>query len=342
MHDLVLERVHLAYLSKDFRVLKEYLEDLTRFKFEITSENEKQYIMRNLSSQHSGFNKIHIQEQILAWEYFQVNEYRNYCATILKINQELETYSCLEMQEAIIQLHQCVQFLLDGYEDKLIELKKTYQKKSKIPLFKSRSWKDSSCVFHAIKLQYILEIISEGKIHGRTGQRYWDDGKRRKDNDPEYNDSYWMKGISTTRSLEYAANWADIVLVLDLEVIKKNKEVVPYAWNYLMSHDAHNKKETEEFIVLAKKKRKYIRIEDPEFKKEYDEAMESGDDEIIKIYQNMAQKPYQSKDPEGFIDLNKCLKGIFLVGDVVDIFGGDNQVITELLKHPKFLGILER
>lgn len=342
MQDLILERLYLSYLTKDFRSLKAYLDDLTRYKIEIDSETEKAYVLRNLTSKYSDFNNLHFSEQVSAWDYFQESEYKNYCQNILKINQELESYSCAELQEAIVKLHQAVMLLLDGYETKVNELKKNYQKKSKIPFFKSRTWKDTSCVFHATKLQYILEALSEGKIHGRTGQRYWEDGKRRKDNDPEYNDSYWMKGISTTRSLEYASNWADVVLVLDLEKIKNTKEVVPYAWNYLMSYNAHNKKETEEFVVLSKQKRKYIKLEDPEFKKEYDEAMGSGDEEIIKIYQDLATKPYQSKDPEGFIDLNKCLKGIFLVGDVVDIFGVDNNIISELLKHPQFLGILER
>lgn len=342
MKDLYLERVHLSYLTKDLRVLKDYCDDLARLKNEISSDNERQYILRILTSEYSDFNKLHIKEQILAWEYFQVLDYRNYCEIIFKINQELETYSNSELQEAIIRLHQGVVSLLDGYEETLEELKKAYKKKTQIPLFQSRSWKNNLCVFHATKLENISQALSEGRIYGRTGQRYWEDGKRRKDKDPEYNDSYWMKGISTTRSLEYAASWAGIVLVLDLEVIKQNKEVVPYAWNYLMSHNAHNKKETEEFVVLAKNKRKYIRLEDPEFKQEYDEAMSSGNEEIIKIYQDQAQRPYQSKDPEGFIDLNKCLKGIFIVGYVVDIFGVDHPVISELLKHPKFLGILER
>ena len=56
----------------------------------------------------------------------------------------------------------------------------------------------------------MINLINN-KIDGYTWQRYWPDGKRRKDDDPDYNKSFYMKGLSLTREIDYAKSWNGVV-----------------------------------------------------------------------------------------------------------------------------------
>lgn len=224
-------------------------------------------------------------------------------------------------------------------------LKQDYQKVSKLHLFSAKTWTASNqVVFHGIKFEYAGGILEENKIKGYTTQRYWADGKRRKDHEKDYEDSLWMKGISTTRSLEFASHWAPVVLVLDLSVISQAKEVVPYAWNFHMKDSNNFKKETEEFVVLSRTGRRFKMNENEEFMKEYQEGIKDQDPEVRAYYEKAILKLDMEsfEAPAGELDISKCLMGIFLVGYIVDIYGLDHPVIQQVLNHPKFIGILEK
>ena len=38
--------------------------------------------------------------------------------------------------------------------------------------------------------------------------------------------------------------------------------------------------------------------------------------------------------------LDKYLKGIFVNKDIVEIYGEDNEMVQEIMSHPKFRGII--
>ncbi len=62
-------------------------------------------------------------------------------------------------------------------------------------------------LYHGLDFNKLETILREDKIPGYTSQRYWKDGLRRKDNDPDYNNSMYYKGISTTRDINFAKQW---------------------------------------------------------------------------------------------------------------------------------------
>lgn len=228
----------------------------------------------------------------------------------------------------------------------LIELLKSdYKKVSQLHLISAKTWSVSNqVVFHGIKFEYAGGILEEQKIKGYTTQRYWEDGKRRQEDDADYESSFWMKGISTTRSLEFASNWAPVVLVLDLSLIKHGKEVVPYAWNFHMKGSSNFKKETEEFVVLSRTGKRFKMNENSDFMKEYEEGIKSSDPEVREYYEKAIKKHdvHAFDAPAGELDISKCVMGVFLVGYIVDIYGIDHPVIQQVLNHPKFIGILEK
>lgn len=71
---------------------------------------------------------------------------------------------------------------------------------------------NNNYVFHALKKENATSSLSEGKIQGYTSQRVWPDGNRRKENDDGYEDSYFIKGLSTTRELDFALRWGQLFL----------------------------------------------------------------------------------------------------------------------------------
>lgn len=50
-------------------------------------------------------------------------------------------------------------------------------------------------LYHAISIEHFLRALEKNELEGRTTQRYWLDGIRRKDNDPLYETSKWMNRI---------------------------------------------------------------------------------------------------------------------------------------------------
>lgn len=107
-------------------------------------------------------------------------------------------------------------------------------------------------VYHGMKANFALQALRADKLEGRTIQRYWPDGKRMKDNQPGYDESFWLKGFSTTRDIKYAQTWGEVVLELDKNKIAQRFKIIPFNWGYSIPADNHHKKEREEFIVTGK------------------------------------------------------------------------------------------
>lgn len=335
-HSLINARIHLANLNRVEWSLRDYYKHFQNYK--------NSYTEHAISMLHSHLWFKLDESHIKSLEFLDSPDLVNTVSGIYSLTNKLkEEVSKEEWQEIISKLSLLWEMWNDHSGSWLGELTRRYDQACKHEVLKNKVWShEDQVVFHSIKLEYIKEILSEKKIRGRTTQRYWADGKRRQDHEEDYKDSFWMKGISTTRNLTFAVNWAAVTLVLDLTKIKQKKEVIPYAWNFQMKTSGHNKKETEEFVVLSKKQRKFKNCEDPEFMKEYQEAMNSSDPEVVSHYKEQHDKfnSHLMKEPEGELDISKVLMGVILKSDIIDIYGIDNEDIQYVLNHPLFLGML--
>ncbi len=213
--------------------------------------------------------------------------------------------------------------------------------------------KNRQPVWHAISLQNISSILENMTLEPHTSQRYWPDGKRRKENDPDYEDSYWMYGWSTTRKKEYAMGWNGIVLELDLDEISNRFQIKPFSWNFLFNHKTNNRKEHEEFIVSS-----YVEKSIPQMKKEDEDNINKLDDLYDKMYletdpliKDSIKKQIEDLDkipswmtrwqsPHGkSIDLKTCLNGIYLDESYVSLCGKEDPVIKSIIEHELFKGL---
>lgn len=189
-------------------------------------------------------------------------------------------------------------------------------------LFESKS----APLYRAVNLEYVGQMFRDDKLVGSTTQRYWDDGKRRKDNDPEYQNSNWMKGMSFTRDRRFAMSWGEFVMAVDQEKLAHRNKIIPFNWGYSIPSDNHHKREREEFVLTHKGG-------------QYNFPDEEGG--------GFDQKSFRKPEGEikGFDDM---LLGFWLEIDLLtfrhDISkleqGGTS--VEELIKHPKFKGWYER
>lgn len=179
-------------------------------------------------------------------------------------------------------------------------------------------------LYHGMKYNHLVQALKADKLEGRTSQRFWGDGRRRTEDDPEYRNSYWMKGFSLTRDKKYAMGWSDTCLVLDQELLRQRFSIEPYAWNYHYSgkHGRRDhKKEREEFLITKKSHDSY------QLKPEY-----PGDDEKRVDINRL-------KSPEGEIKpLSKYLLGFYVDQEYAEAIP-DNPDMKYLLSHPKFKGL---
>lgn len=174
------------------------------------------------------------------------------------------------------------------------------------------------------ELNFFADAIVHDRIVGSTTQRYWPDGKRRKDNDPEYQSSNWMKGVSFTRDIKFAMKWGSAVIAVDKSIIAQRHKIVPFNWGYSIPSGNHHKREREEFVITHL----------------------GGD------YPNMLG----FKEPEGEIrNLSSMLKGIWLtqlsIHDPKEKYPLDTYYqkqllsgglsIMDVVSHPKFKGFYD-
>jgi hypothetical protein len=203
---------------------------------------------------------------------------------------------------------------------------------------------NENVLFHAVKAEYALEQLTNGFIEGHTHQRYWADGLRRKDNHPNYEDSYILKGLSTTRDIEYAKRWGQVIYVLDKEKIRNQFKITPYSWGYsipdsttpgmgkTLFHKFCHKREREEFIILGKIEKSFNQL-----KQEWEELYNGENEPDVFINQN--DYVFQKL---GKMQLNEVLKGIIIVTDN-DVYNNYKKKEIEAIKeHPKFIGTISK
>lgn len=107
-------------------------------------------------------------------------------------------------------------------------------------------------LYHGVRHNHAIEQLQNNRIEGRTTQRFWPGGKRLQTDHPDYNESFWLKGVSMTRTFAYAKSWADIVYVIDQRKLSQRYKVIPFNWGYSNPKGTNPKRETEEFVVLGK------------------------------------------------------------------------------------------
>jgi hypothetical protein len=347
MQELAHKRIQLSLVHKLQSPLKDFVrQQITRLG-PVTSLEELNQVKYFLGPKFLPEEQLH--QLWRAWEVIKsplTADLTGIISQLITGHQELLVCGdILVFDELSHQIKSLWHRYIQDSEAALELLKADYKKVSQLHLISAKTWSVSNqVVFHGIKFEYAGGILETMKIKGYTTQRYWADGKRRTDADSDYEDSFWMKGISTTRSLEFAANWAPVVLVLDLTKIKQQKEVVPYAWNFHMHGSTNFKKETEEFVVLDKTGRRFKMNENEKFMAEYHEGMKSDDPEVLAYYQKAILNHDHNSfiAPAGDLDISKIVMGVFLVGYIIDIYGIDHPVIQQVINHPLFIGILEK
>jgi hypothetical protein len=111
-------------------------------------------------------------------------------------------------------------------------------------------------LYHAIKEEFAKIALETDVLECYGFQRTWPGGKRLKDdNQPAYNNSWWMRGISLTRDVNFAKNWNNIVFVFDQTKLSTKWKIVPYNWGYSIGGSYRQnelaKREKEEFLITS-------------------------------------------------------------------------------------------
>lgn len=204
-------------------------------------------------------------------------------------------------------------------------------------------------LYHGVRHNHAIKQLQANKIEGRTTQRFWPDGRRLRDDHPDYKNSFWLKGVSTTRTLAYAQNWADVVYVLDQRKLTQRYKVIPFNWGYAnaQTRNPNPKRETEEFVVLGKIYKSMERfIEDYNDERdvmwdEYAAAEKKRNrekmDEILAKLKSMptAMEAWMGPTTSNIEPLDAYLTGIY-ADKIHETLGAKN--IDIITNHPKFIG----
>lgn len=191
-------------------------------------------------------------------------------------------------------------------------------------------------LYHSLKPDFAVQALTKNLLEGRTTQRFWPDGRRLKDNNPEYDNSFWFKGISTTRDRQFAEGWNMVVFELDKAEIQKTHKIIPFNWGYSIPRDNDHKREREEFIVTSR-----IYKTQQQMKDEYAEYVDSLSREEYLAKRDSLQLDWMFR-PEGKpVKLDKCLKGIYVDKDILNYSSLFQKDTDFLQNHPKFLGFYE-
>jgi len=177
-----------------------------------------------------------------------------------------------------------------------------------------------SNLYHAIKTEYALTALDKNKLAAHSIQRYWPDGKRRKDDEEGYDESYFLRGLSLTRDKKYAANWNNIIFEFDQEKLKNKYKIIPYNWGFSIGggyKKQNHKREKEEFLIVSKEESSFNNKE----------------------FLNMIKKP------GGYIyPLDKYLVGIYISKNSYDIYTDKNtkqyEPFERIKEHKLYKGLL--
>lgn len=203
-------------------------------------------------------------------------------------------------------------------------------------------------------------VENEYQMKAYTTQRYWKDGKIRKDNEPDYNSSFWYHGWSFSREKQVSTNFGEIVFAIDLNEVKKTNSVIPISWNYTIGRmdpkKINHKKEQEEFVIAHKGKYSmgWVQEQSIILEKRCDElydllynftGTEDEKEELIKeknAINEFFEENWHKKimgGPKGKdLNIKKISKGFFLI----PYENSSPEQIMTLSKHPMCLGVLDR
>lgn len=207
-------------------------------------------------------------------------------------------------------------------------------------------------LWHAISVENASVRLEEGSLKPFTSHRYWGDGIRRKEDDPLYDDSYWMYGWSMTRKREYAFQWNSVVLEFDAEKIANQFKIIPIAWNNLFKHNkTFQKKEFEEFILSKKIGKSILELkkEDEEndilLDKLYDLPETEETEKKIKEISSIPSWFHRWKSSYGKeLNLSKCLKAIYINEEVLKLYSQSKQdveILQNIINHPLYKGTFQ-
>ncbi|ASV44124.1 hypothetical protein PBI_SCTP2_109 [Salicola phage SCTP-2] len=211
-------------------------------------------------------------------------------------------------------------------------------------------------LYHGVRIEYAVEQLKNNSIEGHTNQRVWYDGLRRTEDDPEYQQSWTLSGLSATRDISIASGFGDVIYVFNRDKINDNYKIIPYNWGYHISkklnsdsknddferiRKASHKREKEEFIITGLTKRSFEQaremwgeLSEIESDEEYERLKaEMGDDLMAFMFPTKgALKP-----------LDKFIEGIYFSSSNLDIHKKySSEKLEYITNHPKFKGYIDK
>jgi hypothetical protein len=193
-------------------------------------------------------------------------------------------------------------------------------------------------LYHGYKKpEHARMALEANEMLGTTTQRWWPNGVELvPEDDPKYRESYWMKGISLTRDLSYAAHWGDIIFELDQRALSYNYKIIPFNWmrgraqkysvNDTQSDVAHFRKgEREEFLILEKGPNNYMFPKDPEF------------DDYPEYEPRLDLKAFKTPANKKLAPLSRYLKAIYVEPYFMNKYP-ETYDYQYFIDHPKFGG----
>ena len=109
-------------------------------------------------------------------------------------------------------------------------------------------------LYHSLKYEYVMTALKNDRLACHSSQRIWPGGKRLKDDEPGYEDSWYLRGLSLTRDKYYAQGWNSVVFEFDQEKLSDRYKLLPYNWGYHIGggyrQDLRAKREREEFLIM--------------------------------------------------------------------------------------------
>lgn len=175
-------------------------------------------------------------------------------------------------------------------------------------------------LYHALKIDYALAALENNKLDAYTFQRYWPDGRRRKDDESDYSKSYYYRGISLTRDIDYAKNWECVIFVFDQGQLNTKYKIVPYNWGYSIGGGYEQKervkREREEFLITSLVKKEMTGVQ---------------------LSKSL------TKSGGSIAPLDRFLKGFYISKKSYDIYTKNgtqsNSKIDRLMSNPLFMGL---
>lgn len=230
-------------------------------------------------------------------------------------------------------------------------MKYTYFLKLNEKIIKNMSSRQT--LWHAINFEKAIKCLEQDFLKPYTSHRYWPDGKVRKDNDPLYENSYWMYGWSMTRKKEYAFSWNSVVFEFDAEEIAHHFKIIPLSWGNLSSlKKGFEKREFEEFVLSQKVPKSIEDLKQEDLQRDMlidDLSKLEQTEKVKKQINDLYDMPTWFQRWNGFygesLSLKKCLKGIYLDEFIVEAYSKEKsgfEMIEKIQNHPLYKGTFSK